>query len=185
MFTLIQKSTWFIRAIFYSLFFKKFNLPSYIGKPCFISGTSRISIGSKVRIFPSIRMEVAKNGLLSVGNNVAIAQNVHITCGESITIGDGACIAANVCITDTMHSYDDISVNVLGQIDRYSETVIGEDCFIGFGAVINAGSQLGKHCIVGANSYVQGVFPDNCIIVGSPAKILKKFNVELQLWELM
>ena len=42
---------------------------------------------------------------------------------------------------------------------------------------------LGKHCIVGSNSVVKGVFPDNCVIVGSPARIIKVFSEEKNCWE--
>ena len=63
------------------------------------------------------------------------------------------------------------------------ETRIGENCFIGMGAAIMAGTILGKQCVVGANSVVRGNFPDYCVIVGSPAKIVKKYNPETHVWE--
>lgn len=158
-------------------------LPGYIGKPTFIAGAHRISIGSRFRIFPGARLEVTKNGTVIIDSDVAIAQNLHLTCGKRIHIGAGTCIAANVCITDTIHNYNDPEINILKQIDTYRETVIGNDCFIGFGSVINAGTILGKHCIVGANSYVSGNFPDHCVIAGNPAKIIKKYNNEAREWK--
>ena len=63
------------------------------------------------------------------------------------------------------------------------ETTIGENCFIGMGAAIMPGTVLGKQCVVGANSVVKGTFPDYCVIVGSPAKIVKKYNQHTQIWE--
>ena len=60
---------------------------------------------------------------------------------------------------------------------------IGENCFIGMGAAIMPGTVLGKQCVVGANSVVKGTFPDCCVIVGSPAKIVKKYNQQTQIWE--
>lgn len=63
------------------------------------------------------------------------------------------------------------------------ETSIGEGCFIGYGAAIQAGSVLGRHCIVGTNSVVRGVFPDYSVIVGAPAKIVKKYNIDRKIWE--
>ncbi|NRA79509.1 MAG: acyltransferase [Pseudoalteromonas sp.] len=171
---MLNKIIWFLRAFIYSLFFSRFGLPGYIGKPIFIYGYKRIKVGKRARIFPHIRIEVLPHALLEIEDDVAIAQNVHITCGRRVVIKSGACVAANVCITDTRHNYSDLSCNVLKQIDTYSDTVIGEDCFIGFGSVIDSGTVLGKHCIVAANSNVKGVFPDNCIIAGSPAKVVKK-----------
>jgi acetyltransferase-like isoleucine patch superfamily enzyme len=54
--------------------------------------------------------------------------------------------------------------------------IIGEGCKIYNNTVILPGVELGKHCVVGANSVVlEGVYPDFCIIVGSPAKIIKQY----------
>lgn len=63
------------------------------------------------------------------------------------------------------------------------ETKIGENCFIGIGVAIQAGTILGKQCVVGSNSVVRGEFPDYCVIVGAPARIVKKYNFETQRWE--
>ena len=51
------------------------------------------------------------------------------------------------------------------------------------GAAIMAGTVLGKQCVVGANAVVRGTFPDFCVIVGAPARIVKKYNPDTQKWE--
>ena len=63
-----------------------------------------------------------------------------------------------------------------------SDTIIGENCFIGYGAVIQAGTILGKQCVVGANAVVRGHFPDYCVIVGVPARIVKRYDTENNVW---
>ena len=72
------KYVWVLRAIGYKLFFKKVGLKTYIGKPMFVSGAERISIGSRTRIFPGMRMEAIGEGSIEIGNNTVIEQNVHI-----------------------------------------------------------------------------------------------------------
>ena len=52
------KFFWIFRAIYYKLFFKRVGFPSYIGKPIFLLGRKKISLGKKVRIYPMCRMEV-------------------------------------------------------------------------------------------------------------------------------
>ena len=44
------------------------------------------------------------------------------------------------------------------------------------------GTTIGKHCTVGANSVVSGTFGDYCVIVGAPAKIIKRYSFEKQDW---
>ena len=59
---------------------------------------------------------------------------------------------------------------------------IGKDCLIGMNSVILPGTRLGNHCVVGANSTVCGDYPDYCVIAGSPAKIIKKYDFDKKSW---
>lgn len=180
----MRKLFWFIRLIIFSPFLGKVKFPSYIGKPVSIEGINKIFIGKRVRIYPNIRLEVhGKHSKLIISDNVGIAQNVHITTGSELTIGKGTTILANVFITDIDHDYTQIDVPILEQKKLIKKTTIGENCFIGSGAAIQAGTILGKQCIVGAHSVVRGEFPDYCVIVGTPARIVKKFNFETNKWE--
>lgn len=178
------KFIWGARAIKNKLFFKKIGKFTYMGKPCFIEGAKKIKIGSKTRIFPGIRMEAIGKGSIEIGNNVAIEQNCHITSSEGhLKIGNNVTVLANTFITNIDHDYRDINKHVLEQNTIYKETVISDGCFIGFGAAIQAGTKLGKHCVVGTNAVVRGEYPDYCVIVGVPAKIIKKYNLEKKSWE--
>lgn len=150
---------------------------TYIGKPCFIEGRKRISVGNRTRIFPGIRMEAIGSGEISIGDNCAVEQNVHIISeGNRLTIGDNTTISANVFISNVDHQYEDINKSVMDQPLVEKKTEIGEGSFIGYGASILAGTTLGKHCIVGSNAVVKGIYPDNCIIAGVPARIIKRMD---------
>jgi acetyltransferase-like isoleucine patch superfamily enzyme len=179
---MIIKFFWIIRALFYKPFFGKFGTISYIGKPLFIKGSRRIFIGKNVRIFPHLRIETHNNGKVIINDNVAIGQNVHITSAAELCIGKNSTILANTFITNIDHDYTNIDEHILNQQMLIKETKIGENCFIGMGVAIQAGTVLGKQCIVGANSVVRGTFPDYCVIVGAPAKIVKKYDVTRQGW---
>ena len=111
-------------------------------------------------------------------------QNVHIISGERIlNIGDGTTISANVFISNVDHEYKDIDKSVMEQPLQFKETKIGKSCFIGYGAVILPGTRLGNHCIVGANAVVRGSYPDNCVIAGNPARIIKEYDLETEFWK--
>ncbi|MGR5333194.1 acyltransferase [Photobacterium damselae] len=178
------KVFWFIRALFFKFILGKVGFFTIIGKPIFLYNPKRIDIGNKVRIFPNSRFECHNNGRIVIRDNVSIGQNFHVTStDESLIINSGVIISGNVCITNIDHQYSDIATPVSEQPLIFSETLIGEDSFIGYGAVIQAGTRLGKHCVVGANSTVKGDFPDYSVIVGSPGKVVKTFNHETGLWE--
>ena len=179
-----KKLAWGIRALLYKCSFQHFGSPSYIGKPMFVEGRRRIYIGKKVRIFPGIRLEALEGGTIKIEDNVAIEQNCHITSeGSSLVIGEGSVILGHTVITNIDHDYRNPSEPVLSQEHIISETRIGKNCFIGFGAVIQAGTVLGEHCVVGAGSVVRGAYPDFCVIVGTPGKIVKRYNKEKNQWE--
>ena len=178
------KYLWIIRGFFSKLTFKHFGNMSYMGKPLYIEGKKRISVGTRTRIFPGLRMEALKDGYIHIGSNTVIEQNVHIiSMGNNMTIGDNVTIAPNVFITNVNHNYQDINKSVMDQEKKKKKTTIGEGCFIWYGAAIQAGTILGKHCIVGSNAVVNGVYPDNCVIVGIPARIIKRFDPISDKWE--
>lgn len=181
----IIKIPWVLRAIYYKIQFGKLLLPSYLGKPFYISQHRKnILWGKMVRIYPGLRMEIIdRNGKIIIGDNVSIGQNFHITSYKApLTIGNNTTISGNVMINNNDHNYRKINEDVLTQGLSYAETKIGENCFIGFGSVILPGTKLGNHCIVGANSVVRGEFPDNTVIVGAPARIVKKYDSKIKKW---
>lgn len=178
------KSFWILRAILYKLFFGSFGFPSYIGKPIFIQNFRRIFISKRVRIFPYSRMEVIyPTASIVIEPNVSIGQNFHIISGRELIIGKNTTISANVFITNIDHEFREIDKHILDQPLLVKDTIIGENCFIGYGVVIQAGTILGKHCVVGANAVVRGEFPDYCVIVGIPAKIVTRYDVITKQWK--
>jgi len=183
---MIFKIFWILRGLLYKPFFGKYGLPSYIGKPVFIGNFKRIFIGKRVRIFPAARIEVIGNDASIVfKDNISIGQNLHIIsgAGQELKIGQNTTFSANVFITNIDHKYDEINKHILQQSLQSAKTQIGENCFIGYGAVIQAGTILGKQCIVGANAVVRGTFPDYSVIVGVPARIVKRYHEKSGVWK--
>lgn len=62
---------------------------------------------------------------------------------------------------------------------------IGDDTWIGTNVVIAGTIKIGKHCVIGANSVVTTDIPDYCVAVGSPCRVIKKYNKSSGLWEKM
>ena len=171
-------------------FLKQCGRRSIIRKPLFIT-PEHISLGNRVFIMPGCRIE----GVSSYAGNfnfkpeilfedgVSLQQRCHITAASRLVIGKDTLISFDVSIQDTDHEYQQIGVPVASQPLIIKETRIGENCFIGSGAKIQAGTILGRQCIVGTNAVVRGVFPDYSVIVGVPAKIVKRYNPKTEHWE--
>ncbi|MNK65838.1 2,3,4,5-tetrahydropyridine-2,6-dicarboxylate N-acetyltransferase [compost metagenome] len=151
--------------------------------PGFISIHNNVSINYHARIegFRSYEGEVFTPHII-LDDFCTIQQNLHLTCAGSIYIGKNTGIAANVTITDIHHPYEDINLPIERQKIKVKPVSIGDDCKIYNNSVILPGSNIGKHCTIGANSIVSGIIPDFCIVVGAPAKIIKRYCFERGEW---
>lgn len=180
---MIRKAWWMLRTLVYKPFLGKLGKLSYLGKPLYIYNFKRIFIGSKVRIFPLARIEVVNiESSIIFEDNISIGQYFHIVSSGKLVIKKNTTISANVLITNVDHFYEEIDNHILAQPLLIKETKIGENCFIGYGAVIQAGTILGKQCVVGANAVVRGNFQDYSVIVGVPARVVKRYDIEKQIW---
>jgi acetyltransferase-like isoleucine patch superfamily enzyme len=148
-----------------------------------------IILKNNVYIYKNCRIEGVKQysnkkyqPIIIINNNVSIQQNLHLTCATKIEIGSNTAIAVNVTITDIHHTYSDISKPIEAQIIQTNPVIIGEDCKIYNNVVILPGTTIGKHCTVGANSVVRGIFPNYSVIIGSPARIIKRYSFEQNAW---
>lgn len=162
---------------------------SVVHKPLIF--TSRcVSLGAGVGIWPNCRIEGVFSYMgrkfspeIIIGNGVSIQQNLHLTCAQHIEIGSNTAIAANVTITDIDHPYQQIDIPIEQQPILTQPVLIGADCKIYNNSVILPGTTIGHHCVVGANSVVNGIFDHYCVIVGAPARVVKKYSFETNQWE--
>ena len=175
-------------------FLNRFRFKS-IGKKSFIDSPLKItplciSLGENVRIFKNCRIEgvfnynnIKFNPSIIVGNNVSVQQNLHLTCANLIVIGKNTAIASNVTITDIHHQYENIKIPIESQDILVQQVKIGENCKIYNNAVILPGCKIGNHVTIGANSVVAIEIPDYSVVVGSPAKIVKRYSFKTKLWD--
>ena len=186
---IINKVFYYLGLIKYGASMAKFGAGSRIIRPMMLANTSRIAIGCDVLIRDGIRLEVVGQGkgiVISIGNNVNIEQNVHIVAKDSIIIGDNVSITGCCSIVDIIHPYDEYNdIEKIGNriSDKVLPVSIGDNSFIGFGAHINPGVSIGKNCIIGARAVVTRDIPDNSIVAGNPARIIKNLNTISNKWE--
>jgi len=113
-------------------------------------------------------------GSLVIGENVQIGDRTIIACYAGIRIGNDCLIADNVSIRDVDHVYSDVSKKIRNQGIESIPIKIGDDVWIGHGAVIKKGVEICDGCIIGANAVVTKDVPPYSLAVGVPAKVIKK-----------
>lgn len=120
---------------------------------------------------------------LVIKDKVRIGRFSEIYALQSIILEDGVIAAENVYISDNTHAYNDINRFIRDQEVRYTgEVVIGSGTWIGRNVCI-VSCRIGKNCIIGAYSFVKHDIPDYCVVVGNPARIVKRYNPDTQNWE--
>lgn len=123
---------------------------------------------------------IGYTGKLEIGDNTML-NGVSITAYKNVAIGRNCQIASSSLITDTDFHPTDPKIRLLqvtGQkydLDFVNKenVIIGNNVWIGWGAIILKGTIIGDNSIVAAGSVVLGEFPSNVIIAGNPAKIVK------------
>ncbi|WP_394261217.1 gamma carbonic anhydrase family protein [Moraxella boevrei] len=121
-------------------------------------------------------------GDVVLGDNVSVWFGAIIR-GDNCTIhiGDNTNIQENCVI----HTDADIPVHIgkgvtVGHLAMLHGCSIGDNSLIGIGAVVLNHANIGKNCIIGANALVteKMQIPDNSVVMGSPAKVVKTLDNE-------
>lgn len=109
---------------------------------------------------------------LSVGNRSQLGSNARLN--GDITIGEDVMMGPDVVMMATSHEYSRLDIPMNQQGSKPEEPIIiGNDCWIGTRVIILPGVQIGDHSIIAAGSVVTHSFPDNSILGGVPARIIK------------
>ncbi|WP_102408069.1 sugar O-acetyltransferase [Parabacteroides bouchesdurhonensis] len=108
------------------------------------------------------------------GENSFINYNCTILDTAKITIGKNVLIGPNVQIYAPMHPID-YKKRATG-VEHGEPITIGDDCWIGGGAIICPGVTIGNRCIIGAGAVVSKDIPNDSMAVGSPARVIRDLN---------
>lgn len=108
-------------------------------------------------------------------------QNIDRERPWMLKIGDYCKITNGCTILTHDYSRSVLRLKYGHIIGEAGQTIIGDNVFIGVNSIILMGSQIGNNCIIGAGSVVGGVFPDNVVIAGNPAKIIRTLDEHLSI----
>ena len=131
-------------------------------------------IDKSFRLFPPFYTDCGKN--ITIGKNVFINACCKFQDQGGITIGDGVLIGHNVTLATLNHDErPEFRQNI------YPNPIkIGDNVWIGSNATILAGITIGNGAIIGANAVVTKDVPQNTIVAGVPAKVIRNVNMEIK-----
>jgi len=106
---------------------------------------------------------------LFIGRDVHISAYVHILAHERVEIGNHTIIASGVTITTATHDY---RVELMRSRRVNKPVIIGDNVWIGAGAIILPGITVGSGAVIGAGAVVTRNVPENAVVAGVPARVI-------------
>ncbi|PGB14214.1 transferase [Bacillus toyonensis] len=172
----------------------------FVGKKVKLRNKNAISFGNGVTLDDYVCLDGLSREGLRIGNNVKVGSYTIIACsgslknlGKGIIIGDnsgigdfsffgaagGIKIGSNVIMGQNVrfhsenHNFIRTDIPIKEQGVTNKGITIGDDCWIGSGVVFLDGVEVGKGCVIGANTLVNKNIPSYSVAVGNPVKIVK------------
>lgn len=109
---------------------------------------------------------------VKLGDNSGIGIKANIT--GPCTIGNNVIMGPEVYVFTKNHNIDRIDVPIKYQGDTEDrEVFIGDDCWIGFRAIILPGVTIGKGAVIGAGAVVAKDVPEYAVVVGNPGRVVR------------
>lgn len=128
---------------------------------------------------------------ITIGPDFRASNGVHISAIGQITIGRDCLFGSGVLITDNSHGAygvgDEVADHPLTapaerRLTTKGEIVIGDCCWLGENVVVLSGVKIGSGTVVSANSVVTRSLPAHCVAAGSPAQVLKTYDLPTGSW---
>lgn len=185
-----------ITQTFWRVQFGALGIKTTLFSPMMVVGPRHIFLGSNTiirdyaRLETILRPELGWTPSLKIGSRVNIEQGVHIICGCELVIENDVSIAPYCGIVDTYHPHNIPGVlpKDLPRIGTRLNTEktfvkIGEGTLIGTQSFIMPNVRIGKWCVIGAGSVVNSDIPDYSVAIGSPARVISRFDIVSKKWQ--
>ena len=166
-----------IKSVFdFSLFSDCFRLLAYYCVNHTL-GRKKAKIGKGSKVHATVILRQGSN--IEIGGGCLINHNNVFQAGKvdgKIRIGNYVHTGANVMMIAFNHAFDTREIPTIQQDYYDADITIGDDVWIGGGAIILAGVTIGKGAIIAAGAVVNQDVPEYAIVGGVPAKVLKYRN---------
>ena len=144
--------------------------------------------------FKDLRNQLLQDIIPNQGNGTWIEPPFYCDYGYNIQLGDSVFMNFNCCILDVMPVIIGNNVMLGPSVQIYTAThpleaearnsgrefakpiTIGNDVWIGGGAIINPGVTIGNGAVIGSGAVVTKDVPDHVFVGGNPAKIIKEID---------
>jgi acetyltransferase-like isoleucine patch superfamily enzyme len=167
----------------------------HVGSDCYLEGVESfrrfrsrrdpgLVIGDRVRAYHGTAFTVEPEGYLEVGDDSTLVGAVF-WCADRIVLGRRVIVSHHVMLADSdfhpidpdLRRIDASAIAPGGDLDQRPPintrpVIIGDDVWIGIGAIILKGAQIGAGARVLAGAVVTGAVPAGAVVAGNPARVI-------------
>jgi acetyltransferase-like isoleucine patch superfamily enzyme len=115
----------------------------------------------------------AHEGEVSIGAKSVLGQECTISSFQRVSIGRECIVADRVMMIDFDHGVVDVEHPIRSQGIYKRDVEVGHNVWIGYGACLLRGVTVGHNSVVGTNSVVTGEVPENAVVGGVPARVIR------------
>jgi len=135
--------------------------------------SSSIKIGDNCIIKNYSMLMTYPGGYIQIGNNCSINPFCVLYGHGGLVIGNNVRIATHCVMIPANHNFQKLDKPITTQGLNKRGIKIGDDVWIGASVTILDGCQIGSGAVIGAGSVVNKDVAPNCVVAGTPAKIIK------------
>jgi len=151
-----------------------------------LDGLAFIGPGCRLEVGPDAVLELGRwswlghgckirchEGRVSVGAKTVMGQECTISAYQHVSIGRECVIADRVMLIDFDHGSVEVERPIRLQGIYKRDVEVGHNVWVGYGACILRGVTVGDNAIVGTNAVVTRDVPENAVVGGVPARVLR------------
>lgn len=146
----------------------------YIGKNSAIGANTWLNVNERSN---------PKLSSIVIGENSFIGQSNFFTTGSKIILGPYCLTAKNCSFIGSSHIYENpLAPYATTGTSNKDTIIIGTNCFFGYGAQVIGNVTIGHGSVIGAGAVVKSDVPPFSIVVGNPARVIKRYDFKSKTW---
>lgn len=160
---------------------------SYIAPSAQVLGWRQLRIGRNSvvgeRTWINVNHRSTNEKSMVIGNHCFIGRDNFFSAAKKIELGDYVLTTQGCRFVSAAHVYSDpLQPYISTGTTTTDSIIVGANCFFGIGATVVGNVRIGHGSVIGAGAFVRESVPPFSLVVGNPARVIKRYDFRVQKW---